>query len=246
MPATVFCTGLNSLSPLGSVIQFGSIQNERASLGGDFRVPHRPGVTFHAELKIELAAEYNLLGIERPFRIARKYFSGFLPIGRQQALEPDRFDKGRLSLQAFLDLPNHVDRNRRRKRRMSRVAGAHIELRSDPYGLANIADAWIEDRGVVLRPHEMRHVPDRRKTDRRAMGGKIAVELCDRKAFWRCSRLAGIAQIIMKYLVANTVQRVEAAEPFLGVRLLATLQYFILSFDLSGDLVVCKFCRVLR
>ncbi len=79
-----------------------------------------------------------------------------------------------------------------------------------PHRLAGVADQRLLDRGVVLGIFEPRHGPDRREADRRVLGVRILFEAAE----------AVDGQVLRKDLVADAVERIQAAESFLGVLLL--------------------------
>ena len=72
-----------------------------------------------------------------------------------------------------LDAHQILQRDRRAEKLVRRMVGRQIDQRGDAERLAGVADQRLLDRGVVLRPPEPWHGPDRRVADRRIVGVQV-------------------------------------------------------------------------
>ena len=140
------------------------------TLVGELRVEHgvvdRPEMAFRANLGVDRAALVDPL----PDRSSRRDRRGKSVMAisamsaRQSPLAFAQRDPGRAASSRCWQI-FHVDRGA--EQRIRRVVGRKIDQRGDAERLAGIANKRLPDRGVVLRPPEPRHGPDRREADRR-------------------------------------------------------------------------------
>ena len=130
--------------------------------------------------------------------------------------------KGIRTAQHVFDPNEILDGDGRAEQRLQGRVGRKVYQRRNPERLAGVADEGLFDRGVVLRPPEPRHGPDRRETDRRVIGVQVVF----------ISRETGHDQIGVENLIADPVERVEPPEAFFGILLLLGLDRLLVDLDL--------------